>query len=66
MRFYAQKHKYYCGVDLHVRTMYLCIVNQAGEILLHRNMPCDSQKFLRAIESYRKGLAVAAECMFTW
>jgi len=66
MRFYTQKHKYYCGVDLHVRTMYLCIVNQAGKVLLHRNMPCDPQKFLRAITPYRKGLAVAAECMFTW
>jgi DNA-binding response OmpR family regulator len=32
MRYYTGQHTYYCGVDLHARTMYLCIVNQADEI----------------------------------
>jgi|GEM_PF-6066912 len=26
MRFYKQSHRFYCGVDLHARTMYLCIL----------------------------------------
>ena len=39
MRFYTQQHPFYCGIDLHARTMYLCILDQAGETLLHRNMP---------------------------
>jgi hypothetical protein len=30
MRFYNQTHRYYCGVDLHARTMYLCILDSAG------------------------------------
>ena len=30
MNFYKLPHKYYCGVDLHSRTMYLCIVGQDG------------------------------------
>ena len=38
MRFYTQQHPFYCGIDLHARTMYLCILDQAGETLLHRNM----------------------------
>jgi hypothetical protein len=38
MRFYTKQHRFYCGIDLHARTMYLCILNQDGEILLHRNM----------------------------
>jgi hypothetical protein len=25
MRFYNQQHRFYCGVDLHARTMYLCV-----------------------------------------
>ncbi|MGH8606335.1 MAG: TIR domain-containing protein, partial [Gammaproteobacteria bacterium] len=29
MRFYTQQHKFYCGIDLHARTMYVCILNQA-------------------------------------
>jgi hypothetical protein len=32
MRFYTQQHQFYCGIDLHARTMYLCILNQDGEI----------------------------------
>lgn len=33
MRFYTQQHKHYCGIDLHARSLYLCILNQAGETL---------------------------------
>ena len=29
--FYTQQHAFYCGVDLHAKTMHVCIVNQAGE-----------------------------------
>ena len=28
MRFYTQQHQYYCGIDLHARSMYLCIMDQ--------------------------------------
>ena len=66
MRFYTQQHPHYCGIDLHARTMYLCILNQAGAIVLHRNMKSDPDSFLNAIEPYRKDIVVAVECMFTW
>ena len=26
MRFYTQQHPFYCGIDLHARTMYVCIL----------------------------------------
>ncbi|MGH9365829.1 MAG: hypothetical protein ACRD1B_11290 [Thermoanaerobaculia bacterium] len=32
MRFYTRQHKHSCGIDLHARTMCLCILNQATEI----------------------------------
>ena len=66
MRFYTQQHPFYCGVDLHARTMYLCVMNNEGDVLLHRNIPTDPQVFLRAIKPYKKGLVVACECMFAW
>jgi len=34
MRFYNQPHRFYCGVDLHARCMYLCVLDQAGQTLL--------------------------------
>ena len=66
MRFYTRQHKHYCGIDLHARTMYLCIMNQAGDVLLHQNTRCNPASFLRAIEPYREDLVVAVECIFTW
>jgi transposase len=66
MRFYTHQHQFYCGIDLHARSMYLCILNQDGEILVHRNLPTRSDRFLRAIEPYRDDLVVAVECMFSW
>jgi transposase len=66
MRFYTQRHKFYCGIDLHARTMYLCILNQAGEIVLHRQMKAAPEPFLKAIAPYRDDLVVCVECIFTW
>ena len=66
MRFYTRTHKHYCGIDLHARFMYVCILNQEGEVLLHRNLRCDPEEFLRATAPYREDLVVAVECIFTW
>jgi transposase len=66
MRFYTKPHQFYCGIDLHARTMYLCILNQDGEIVLHRNMKAAPEPFLKAIAPYRENLVVCVECIFTW
>ena len=66
MRFYTEQHQFYCGIDLHARTMYVCILSHDGELLLHRNMPAAPEPFLKAVTPYREGLVVAVECMFTW
>jgi len=66
MRFYTKQHRYHCGIDLHARTMYLCILDQAGEVLLHRNVKSRPEAFLQAVTPYRKDLVVAVECIFTW
>lgn len=66
MKFYTQQHRYYCGIDLHARSMYLCVLDSQGEILVHRNMACNPESFLKSIAPYREDLAVAVECIFTW
>jgi transposase len=66
MRFYTHTHPFYCGIDLHARSMYVCILSHDGEILLHRNMKAAPEAFLQAIAPYRDGLVVAVECIFTW
>lgn len=66
MRFYTTMHKFYCGIDLHARSMYLCILDQEGNTLVHRNMPTDGERFLKIVAPYREDLVVAVECLFTW
>ena len=66
MRFYNRPHQYYCGIDLHVKTMYVCILDGAGQVLVHRNVASTPAAFLEVVAPYRTELVVAAECMFTW
>ena len=66
MRFYTKQHQFYCGIDLHARTLYLCILNQHGEILVHRNMPASPEPFLKAVAPYRTALVGCVECICTW
>lgn len=66
MRFYTEQYAHYCGIDLHAKTMYLCVLDQTGEIVLHRNMRSSPETLLRAIEPFRKNLVISVECIFTW
>lgn len=66
MRFYTKQHKYYCGIDLHARTMFICILDQAGKTLFHRNRKASPEAFLKVIKPYREDIVVAVECVFLW
>ena len=67
MRFYTEHHQFYCGIDLHARQMYVCVLDEAGKIVLHRNMPAGPEQLARAIEPYvGHDLVIAVECVFTW
>jgi transposase len=46
--------------------MYVCILSQEGESLLHRNMQASPETFLQVIAPYRDDLVVAVECILTW
>ena len=46
--------------------MYLCILDQAGETLLHRNMPATPEALLKAITPSRDQSVLAAACLFPW
>lgn len=66
MRFYARSQTYTCGVDLHRRTMYLCVLDHEGGIVFHRKLPCRPGTFLAAVEPFRASLVVGCECLFSW
>lgn len=66
MQFYTNQHQTYCGIDLHARTMSVCILNQAGEIVFHHHMKASPDPFLRTMTPYRADIVVAVKCIFPW
>jgi transposase len=66
MQFYNTQHDYYCGIDLHARTMYVCITDSKDKIVVERNMPSAPKPLLAFIAPYRSNLVVGVECIFTW
>ena len=66
MDFYTKQHKYYCGIDLHTKKMYVCIMNQQGEVVIHKNIKATPESFSTIITPYAEDVVVTAECMFTW
>jgi len=66
MNFYTQQHKHYCGIDLHAKARYVCILDQHGTKLVHKNLPTTPEAFLRIIAPYREDMVVGVEGSFTW
>ena len=62
MRFYTQQHRFYCGVDLHARTMYVHILDHTGKTVFEQDLPADPGEFL---ESLRYELATREIFVFT-
>ncbi|MBU0730067.1 MAG: IS110 family transposase, partial [Proteobacteria bacterium] len=63
MKFYTKQHKYYCGIDLHARKMYVCILNNTGEVKVHKNIKTDPELFLELIASYSEDIVIGVECV---
>jgi hypothetical protein len=66
MRFYTTQHQFYCGIDVHARTMDVCILDQGGESVVHRQLKASPDALLKAIAPYRNDRVIAVEGMFTW
>ena len=56
----------YVGVDLHARTLFLCVLDSAGTVRLSRNLPAKPTPFLDAVAPFRPDLVVGCECMHSW
>jgi transposase len=66
IRFYQRQHGFYAGIDLHARTMHVCVLDAAGTVVLDRNLPCHFETLLQAIAPFRDGIVIGVECMFGW
>jgi transposase len=66
MRPYTTPHAYYCGVDLHARSLFVNVLDDKGATRLEQDIPASPAAFLDAVRPYRDGLVVGCECMFAW
>jgi transposase len=66
MRAYKTPHAYYCGIDLHARSLYIHVLDDKGTTRLERDVPASPSAVLDALAPYREGLVVGCECMFAW
>src|SRR5262249_21106574 len=66
VRFLDQTAASYVGVDLHARTLFLCVLDAAGTVKLSRNLPAKPRPFLDAIAPFRPDLLVGCECVHCW
>ena len=67
MKYYTSTTQFNCGIDLHARQMYVCVMDREGKKLVHTNIKNnDFDYFLKLVASYRHDLTVCAECMFGW
>jgi transposase len=67
MKYYTSTTQFNCGIDLHARQMYVCVMDRDGKKLVHTNIKNnDFEFFLKLVAPYRHDLTVCAECMFGW
>jgi transposase len=68
MRYFtpAPDTRFYAGVDLHARSLFLCILDRDGQERFARNLPAAPAPFLKAVQPFRDGLVVGCECMHCW
>ena len=67
MKYYTSTTQFNCGIDLHARQMYVCVMDREGKKLVHTNIQNnDFDYFLKLVAPYRHDLTVCAECMFGW
>lgn len=66
MRFYNQQHKNYCGIDLHARKMYVCIIDQKGKMKVHQNIKTDPELLFEIVFPFLDDIVIGVECVFCW
>ena len=66
MNLYNNMHPYYCGIDLHARLLYVCILDQDGNTCVHKEISADPNKLQQLLEPYIGNIVVGVECMHCW
>ena len=67
MKYYTSTTEFNCGIDLHAREMYACVMDRQGNKVVHANIiGNDFGYFLKKVAPYRHSMTVVSECTFNW
>ena len=67
MTFYNTQHELYCGIDLHARRMYTCVIDAGGKTVFHKNLHTNPQDLSDALAPFRdRDIVLAVEATFNW
>ena len=66
MRYLDHTAASYVGVDLHARTLFLCVLDANGTVRLAKNMTAKPEPFLAALAPFQPDLLVGCECVHSW
>ena len=67
MEMYQCKHEFVCGIDLHSKMMYVCIVDRELKVLFHKAIANnDTKKFKEVLKPYKRSIIIAAEACFPY
>ena len=58
MKLHQTQTEFNCGIDLHARNMYICVMDRQGKVLVHRNIRQNDFGFLPSPK--RTGPAVSS------
>lgn len=54
MKFYTTLHKYYCGIDLHARLLYVCILDERGNKVVHQKIKADPHQLHKLLKTLHR------------
>jgi len=66
MQFYTNSHPFYCGIDLHARILYVCILDTLGKTVFHKEIKAHPEALLKILSPYIGKIVVGVECMHCW
>lgn len=66
MRYVKVASRYYGGIDLHSKSMVICIMDSNGKVITTRRLENRAGELLQVIAPYRPYIALAVESTFNW
>jgi hypothetical protein len=58
--------KFVCGIDLHARTMSVCVMAKNGLVLMKKTISCDIAILLECLKPFIRSITVGVESTFNW